>query len=400
MPLDSAFNNKFRRGCKFGKYGEKYNEIVINNKVLRIRLQKILKVDTIKCNSSINELVTPSKRKSILKNNKDIIETPKCVKFDDIVTITPISPRKICESSSEEESTVTPDIYGIFYDTHTPVVRSNLKVQKHLFEPNFVNGELTISVLQSNTKLNSSYITQSNKAIMTTEENVKPNDDDKKENVENKLIEAKSETDTKNDNSEVQVIKIEVISENDEPINQIEYLKFEEIPKRKRGRPRKNNSDPDPPFSPFTTPKKKPYVTPKKPYITPKKPAFTDPNEPKRKRGRPRKKLEFGFHSIVSDINSITLPSDLWSAHVSVTSKRSQVCFTRIVQAVSDSVPVECDRSVKFIGGKNFYIKMNNRLVELVGAPKTVESLKDVEVLLEIVNELNINDPVLRYYVR
>lgn len=169
-----------------------------------------------------------------------------------------------------------------------------------------------------------------------------------------------------------------------------EKYEFISVVKRKRGRPKKNN--PDPPFNPFAPPRKKQVIQ--------KKPIPTTINDgPKRKRGRPRKKPIFGFQQIVAEIKTISLPSDLWSAHVSVTSKRSLVCFTRIVQPVSETVPVECDRNVKFNGDVTYSIRMNNRCACLIGSP-VVSCVKDIEILLQIVNDININDPVLRYQQR
>lgn len=421
LPLDS---NNYLKGSTFGKNRKKYNEIIINDQVLRVNLQNKCSrslhngVFFVNGNTSFNNIFETPKRKSILKFNRDLGETPKSVTFDEIVTITPISPRKTCDSSSEDE-TLTPDICGFLYKD-TPVKKISFHRKDNIIIPNFKNGELKISLPKSNKKLNSSCITISKKAKMTTEEEAKPTEEIKKDNTNNETDKeaTKTETEVQDENknskdatSAENVIKIEILTDANDALKQdeylepkklvkyvehqkVEYIRIDEPPKRKRGRPRKTHPDPDPPFSPFNNSAKK------KTYLPQKRPAVTDPNEPKRKRGRPRKKIEFGFHNISSDINSISLPSDMWSAHVSVTYKRSQVCFTRVVQAVSDSVPVECDRSVKFIGGKNYYVKMNNRLVELVGAPKTVESLKEVEILLEIVNDLNINDPVLRYYVR
>lgn len=211
--------------------------------------------------------------------------------------------------------------------------------------------------------------------------------------------EDKPETESKNEKAEPrrrkQKMSPEINPRKDEPLIEetLESITESEavpiIVKRKRGRPRKNN--PDPPFNPTTPLKKKNYYTPvKKP--------VANTGEVKRKRGRPRKVVAFGFPTIVSEIKTIILPSDFWSGHVSVTSKRSQVCFTRIVQPIDDNIPVELDRSVKFNDSLNYFVKINNRNVELLAAPKEIKSIKDVEILLQIVNDINTSDnAVLRY---
>lgn len=196
--------------------------------------------------------------------------------------------------------------------------------------------------------------------------------------------------------------------EDDEDDMEVEMLD-EDMPKRKRGRPKGSGRGPRP------APRKRgwPLGVPRKPHLhagyVKKPPAPVVPPRilatagtpsPKGKRGRPRKIIAFGFQTIVSDIKTVALPSDLWSAHVSVTAKKSQVCFTRVVQAISNTVPVECDRSVKFNGSVNYLVRINNRDVELLAAPPTVTSIRDVEILLDIVNDIGLNDPVLEYLNR
>ncbi|GLV33002.1 uncharacterized protein CBL_10349 [Carabus blaptoides fortunei] len=195
--------------------------------------------------------------------------------------------------------------------------------------------------------------------------------------------------------------------EDDDDDMEVEMLD-EDIPKRKRGRPKGSGRVKPGPKKrgwPLGVPRKPHlhagYV--KKPQPPPALPArllTTGTPSPKGKRGRPRKIIAFSFQTIVSDIKTVALPSDLWSAHVSVTAKKSQVCFTRVVQAISNTVPVECDRSVKFNGSVNYLVRINNRDVELLAAPPTVNSIRDVEILLDIVNDIGINDPVLEYLNR
>ncbi|GLV27158.1 uncharacterized protein CBL_21190, partial [Carabus blaptoides fortunei] len=178
----------------------------------------------------------------------------------------------------------------------------------------------------------------------------------------------------------------------------------EDIPKRKRGRPKGSGRVKPGPKKrgwPLGVPRK-PHLhagyVKKPPPVLPARLLTTGTPSPKGKRGRPRKIIAFSFQTIVSDIKTVALPSDLWSAHVSVTAKKSQVCFTRVVQAISNTVPVECDRSVKFNGSVNYLVRINNRDVELLAAPPTVNSIRDVEILLDIVNDIGINDPVLEYF--
>lgn len=390
VKLPATFDYTFNAGQTFGKHSKNYREVVVDNKVLRVFLIRVHKIIHANGFFSGNNY-TP--RKSILKNNRN--ETPKSVKFNDHVTVTSISPRKSTDSSSDDSA-----VLNNSFKTNgngTPVTSRTSKTRKRSLTPLFKNGELKKSKNNSNKKINSFYNKQLKTTKMTTEEGVKLNEDDQKENIEAevKTENGESENTTTNEIAETkpQIIKYEIKIDRVRPkpeFESVEEFLVAQTPKRKRGRPRKNHLDPDPPFSPFGTPKKKPCIPPKKPT------AF-DSSEPKRKRGRPRKNKEFGYHNICNDVDSIALPSELWSASVSAGTKKSQVTFMRIVE---DAVSIRCDRSVKFIGGKNYYVKMNKRFVELVGAPKTVESLKEIEVLLGIVNDLNMNDPILRYYVR
>lgn len=430
----------YHRGRSLGARKHKYYEIVINSKLPRVHLLRDVRRRPFLSATRFN-LVTPTKRRSILKFNSDFSSSPKSVSFNEIVTVTPISPRKNRQSSSEDEHTsfyyrngeLTPHVNLFSCVTSTPRI-SNLeniennrdsqyyKVlaahKKMTTEEEQKSKEVETQQTESEKKEPEKEVTDTDNKSEIVVKEANESATDKKIDIEADTKAVENDVTDKHDvieevkevekDKQVTNKKIEIVIEEEEikpaevekdvrieeppkPAEIEKDVRIEEPPKRKRGRPRKSHLDPDPPFSPFSTPKKKAIIIQKKP--TPVT------NEPKRKRGRPRKKVEFGFHTIVSEINTIALPSDLWSAHVSVSSRNSQVTFTRVVQAVSDCVPVECDRSVKFLGGKNYHVKMNNRAVEFIGSPKTVESLNEIEILLQIVNDITINDQVVRYIV-
>lgn len=395
LPLTRTF--KYKKGRTFGTY-DKHNEIIINKRVLRVELnqdtrrrvfftpKELAKLEL--SGSADNNTATP-KRKSILKRKKRAVPSRKSVSFDEVVYITPISPIKHQESASEDETPFNPYVNGnLFVDDfdddsddllYNPYLDDRSNSAANGTNSNFF-GESSSSGSSYNPEVNG----ECSYSSSSTSQNYNPHINGECSYSNSRTLNGAcliSEGNSDNIPDIAQSIT-----------NNMDAGGF---PKRKRGRPKKIN--PDPPFTPSTA-NKRPYpVVQKK--IANQSPV-TDSGEPRRKRGRPRKKVEFGFHSIVSEIKTILLPSDLWSAHVSVTSKRSQVCFTRIVQPVSDNIPVECDRSVKFNGSNSYSVKINNRSVELIAAPKTVNSLNDIEILLQIVHDIDINDPVLRYLPR
>lgn len=172
---------------------------------------------------------------------------------------------------------------------------------------------------------------------------------------------------------------------NSKILKEIQYIKIKEIPKKKRGRPKKKR-EPDPPYCPFSA-KKKPKKALKK----------SDENEPKRNRGRPKNiPVKFGFQSIIGELNSIKLPSKAWCVRASITSEENRICFLKPSKNISVSVPAKCDKSVKLIGNMNYFVTMDNRLVELIAAPKTVGSSNDIEILLDIVENIKMPDPMVR----
>lgn len=179
----------------------------------------------------------------------------------------------------------------------------------------------------------------------------------------------------------------------------------DEPPKRKRGRPRgsgrlKNyytvqTRDYEPPKPAPVTPRRRgwPLGLSRKKYVT-----YKTPSPKKRGPGRPRKIIAFGYHSILSEMKTVCLPSEMWSANVSVMAKKSHVSFKRTVDG--DANNLECDRCVNFNGTANYVVLINNREVSLLAAPTSVSSIPDVEILLQIIDEIDIEDPILEYFNR
>lgn len=201
-----------------------------------------------------------------------------------------------------------------------------------------------------------------------------------------------------------QEIKQEPEDEEDEAM-EVETLD-DEPPKRKRGRPRGSGRlknyytvpirDYEPPKPAPVTPRRRgwPLGLSRKKYVT-----YKTPSPPKKRGpGRPRKIVAFGYHTILSEIKTVCLPSEMWSANVSVTAKKSHVSFKRTVEG--DGNNLECDRCVNFNGTVNYVVCINNKEVSLLAAPICVSSISDVEILLQIVDEIGIEDPILEYFSR
>lgn len=370
-----------------------FTEFVIDDRVLRINLRTnclnlIVTKDLFTARRRYNKDAlmhsNDELNKSIIKSKENGRQSPvsaaagKTVSFNNTYYITPIPPR---------HSSLTPPQQNSYENTF----------KEYLKKMNGPEPQKTVSVTETNTggtstpetlpttpELTSTQPSTLQSTLGTPETPSNPNTTDHQE----KLPEDDNE-----DDMEVEMLE-------DEP------------PRRGRGRPRgsgrlKQYVPRPPPRDPNTPPKRrgwplglsrKKFTTYKnvhRPYGEP-----SPPQGPRRGPGRPRKIIAFGFQTIVTDIKSVNLPSELWSAHVSVTSKRSQVCFTRVVQNKSNAIPVECDRSVKFNGTVKYLVRINNRDVALIAAPPAVNSLRDIEVLLNIVNDIPQNDPVLEYFNR
>lgn len=123
-------------------------------------------------------------------------------------------------------------------------------------------------------------------------------------------------------------------------------------------------------------PAKKPKVLPNLPEVTLMKVA-------------PKKK-QLNFDDLMSNLTKIKLPSALWKVRICAGNNPFSI--------VEFHEKEKLLRSVKFCK-EDFQYKIwfNNVPVELLGAPQHVQSLEDVSALLNIVNTLIKNDPIVNY---
>ncbi|XP_044254702.1 uncharacterized protein LOC123005136 [Tribolium madens] len=93
-------------------------------------------------------------------------------------------------------------------------------------------------------------------------------------------------------------------------------------------------------------------------------------------------KLTFGFEKLCQCLDEIRFPSPEWKVSVIMNyDLKTEIRFYNTVKP----------KSVSF-SEKHLKIAIDKVPVVLLGCPKTVESLRDIEILLEIVNRLDLRD--------
>lgn len=96
----------------------------------------------------------------------------------------------------------------------------------------------------------------------------------------------------------------------------------------------------------------------------------------------------FSFKRIVKNIRSVRLPNKSWQVKLglSESNKVIQVTCTDVVK--KRNVQLSCFKS-------GYELIFDGKHFTLVGAPEVVDSLQDLSVLLNIVNNIGMDDPVL-----
>lgn len=101
-------------------------------------------------------------------------------------------------------------------------------------------------------------------------------------------------------------------------------------------------------------------------------------------------RLNYDFNILVKDVKTMKLPSPEWRIKIMI----KKQAITGIV--FTDKK--ESERSVTFSSKLDTYkISIDKKTVILLGSPPTINSIQDVESLLEIMEHISSDDPMLLY---
>lgn len=103
-----------------------------------------------------------------------------------------------------------------------------------------------------------------------------------------------------------------------------------------------------------------------------------------------KNQITIKFTDLLKEIQKVTLPSSTWKIKIILYNQQiSQIVFS------NKSTPERCVNVYR--NSKYFDISFDKAFVMLLGAPMCVDSLEDLNSLLQIVHAIDENDPVLQY---
>lgn len=103
-----------------------------------------------------------------------------------------------------------------------------------------------------------------------------------------------------------------------------------------------------------------------------------------------KNQITIKFTDLLKEIQKVTLPSSAWKIKIILYNQQiSQIVFS------NKSTPERCVNVYR--NSKYFDISFDKAFVMLLGAPTCVDSLGDLNALLQIVHTIDENDPVLQY---
>lgn len=97
------------------------------------------------------------------------------------------------------------------------------------------------------------------------------------------------------------------------------------------------------------------------------------------------------FEELHKNVRAVKLPTKNWKIKMFMTEKKKplKIVFTN---------KEENERCVSFsYCSHDFVITFSGYTVNLIGAPRIVESVDDISILLSIVNKISVIDPILEY---
>ncbi|XP_023023310.2 uncharacterized protein isoform X1 [Leptinotarsa decemlineata] len=101
-------------------------------------------------------------------------------------------------------------------------------------------------------------------------------------------------------------------------------------------------------------------------------------------------RLGYDFHSLVADVKTLQLPGPTWKIKVIIKHNR--------IAALIFTNKMDPERSVSFNSDSDKYdIVIDNMPVLLLGSPETVASSTDIEVLLDIIENIEPTNPMIKY---
>ncbi|KAF5284991.1 hypothetical protein FQR65_LT02302 [Abscondita terminalis] len=121
------------------------------------------------------------------------------------------------------------------------------------------------------------------------------------------------------------------------------------------------------------------------------------PNEKKRKEfliNLNKKKMlpsDVDFNKLVRTLKSVKLPASNWKIRIVVSRQQTitEVTFT------NKEVNERCVKFSRVFTG--YVITFGKSVVKLIGAPNKISSFNDVTILLDIIHNLSLDDPILQY---
>lgn len=96
----------------------------------------------------------------------------------------------------------------------------------------------------------------------------------------------------------------------------------------------------------------------------------------------------FAFRKIVKNIKSVKLPTKNWQVKLGLSETNKVIQVTCTDTAKNRNVQLSCFKS-------GYELIFNGKLLKLLGAPDVVDSLQDLSILLNIVNNIRNDDPIL-----
>lgn len=101
-------------------------------------------------------------------------------------------------------------------------------------------------------------------------------------------------------------------------------------------------------------------------------------------------RFNYKFQKLVTDVKNMNLPSVRWKIKVIIRQNK--------ISAITFTNKQELERSVTFASEKDKYkLLIDNKSAYLLGSPETIDSPEDIEILLEILEQLDSDSPIILY---
>lgn len=100
--------------------------------------------------------------------------------------------------------------------------------------------------------------------------------------------------------------------------------------------------------------------------------------------------FNYKFQKLVTDVKNMNLPTVTWKIKVIIRQNK--------ISAISFTNKQTLERSVTFASETERYrIVIDNKSALLLGSPKTIDSPEDIEILLDILENIDANSPVILF---